>query len=406
MGVDLKQFSLFSSFFLKFILLVLYHLIFKGYKSVDWNSYVTQIEQVIDGERDYSQIKGENGFLVYPAGHVYHFLLVYLFSFKGIVILGQFIYAFLYILLNFLVFNIYDEVLPEKSRWIKIFLALSKPMLKIVTDRLFNDIFAMVYLYGAVLLLLKTQKHSFFLSTLCYSVALSTKFNVMLFLPGFLYIFAKTKGALFMLCQLFFIVFFQILAGLPFILHYPQSYFQKAYDFSREFRYSETINWQMIPESIFRDPIFHKGLLIVHLLLLLGFLIFKWEKPTSIQNFIVKMRLDYWTINGNTRFLDNNFMCRVMFICNLIGISCARSLHYQFLVWYYSTIPFLVWQTKLPTFIKVVYLLSFGYGWTYQRTPFKSCFLFGFHVSLLILLAFYDKKVEKDKEKLEGHDIK
>lgn len=373
---------------------------------MDWNSYVTQIEQVIDGERDYAQIKGENGPLVYPAGHVYHFLLVYLLSFKGTVWMGRIIYSFLSILLNFLIFQIYDEILPEESRWIKIFQALSQPLLKIVIDRLFNDIFVMLYLYAAVLFLLKTQKYAFLLSTLCFSVALSTKFNVLLFLPGFLYVFAKSKGALFMFCQLVFIVFFQILAGLPFILHYPENYFQKAYDLSREFLYSQTMNWQMIPEHIFHDPIFHKSLLIAHLLLLLAFLIFKWEKPTSLQHFIVKMRLDDWAITGNTRLLDKKCIARVLFICNLIGILCARSLHYQFLVWYFSTMPFLVWQTKLPSFIKVVYMLSFSYGWSYQRTAFKSCFLLGFHVSLLILLAFYDKKDVNTRENLEKHDKK
>lgn len=35
----------------------------------------------------------------------------------------------------------------------------------------------------------------------------------------------------------------------------------------------------------------------------------------------------------------------VFFASNLLGILCARSLHYQFYVWFYHTLVWLVWET-------------------------------------------------------------
>lgn len=35
-----------------------------------------------------------------------------------------------------------------------------------------------------------------------------------------------------------------------------------------------------------------------------------------------------------------------MFTSNLIGIAFSRSLHYQFYVWYYHSVPFLLWSSK------------------------------------------------------------
>ncbi len=41
-----------------------------------------------------------------------------------------------------------------------------------------------------------------------------------------------------------------------------------------------------------------------------------------------------------------------LFTANFIGLCFSRSLHYQFYVWYYHTLPYLLWLTPLPTVFK------------------------------------------------------
>ena len=41
-------------------------------------------------------------------------------------------------------------------------------------------------------------------------------------------------------------------------------------------------------------------------------------------------------------------MLLMLFTSNLVGMVFARSLHYQFYVWYFYSLPFLLWTTPLP----------------------------------------------------------
>lgn len=43
---------------------------------------------------------------------------------------------------------------------------------------------------------------------------------------------------------------------------------------------------------------------------------------------------------------------KLCFTCNLIGILCARTLHYQFYSWYAHQIVYLLWQTHYPIYLR------------------------------------------------------
>lgn len=65
---------------------------------IDWKAYMEQAEQYIDGQRDYSMIKGNTGPLVYPAAHLYIYSALYRITDRGKdILLAQAIFAWLYV---------------------------------------------------------------------------------------------------------------------------------------------------------------------------------------------------------------------------------------------------------------------------------------------------------------------
>jgi alpha-1,3-mannosyltransferase len=71
-----------------------------------------------------------------------------------------------------------------------------------------------------------------------------------------------------------------------------------------------------------------KLLMILHLPFLIVFLIFKWAPITQgIGAWLKALRLN--EIGGAVeKKLDPRYVALTMFTCNLLGIVCARSLHY------------------------------------------------------------------------------
>jgi hypothetical protein len=50
---------------------------------IDWTTYMQQVSLFLSGERDYSNLKGDTGPLVYPAGHVYIYSGLYYLTDEG-----------------------------------------------------------------------------------------------------------------------------------------------------------------------------------------------------------------------------------------------------------------------------------------------------------------------------------
>ncbi|XP_073813294.1 alg3, alpha-1,3- mannosyltransferase [Musca autumnalis] len=77
-----------------------------------------------------------------------------------------------------------------------------------------------------------------------------------------------------------------------------------------------------------------------------------------------------------------------LFLCNFIGVLCARSLHYQFYVWYFHSLPYLAWSTEFSLGTRYLLLGLIEYSWnTYPSTNFSSYVLHVCHVLLLLGVA-------------------
>ena len=89
-----------------------------------------------------------------------------------------------------------------------------------------------------------------------------------------------------------------------------------------------------------------------------------------------------------------------LFCCNFIGIAVSRSLHYQFYVWYYHTLPYLAWSTPLPSVSKLLVLgvIEFCLN-KYPATWWSSAMLQCCHLVLLVGL-FWQRPTEESSKKI------
>lgn len=98
--------------------------------------------------------------------------------------------------------------------------------------------------------------------------------NLLLFLPGLLFLIFTTLGLFSTLLHLSTIALVQILLAAPFLTSQKSAltYFHTAFNFSREFLWEWTVNWRWIGEDAFLNPRFSSALLIgnVIALVLLG----------------------------------------------------------------------------------------------------------------------------------------
>ncbi|XP_031633111.1 lethal(2)neighbour of tid protein 2 [Contarinia nasturtii] len=91
-----------------------------------------------------------------------------------------------------------------------------------------------------------------------------------------------------------------------------------------------------------------------------------------------------------------------IFLANFIGIVCARSLHYQFYVWYFHSLPYLSWFTDFNVMLKLLLLGLIEFAWnTYPSTVLSSSLL---HLSHLILLYGIGSKllrIDQDSKRVK-----
>ncbi|KAF2604116.1 hypothetical protein F2Q70_00024211 [Brassica cretica] len=189
----------------------------------------------------------------------------------------------------------------------------------------------------------------------------------------------------------------QILVGLPFLLAYPVSYLANAFDLGRVFIHFWSVNFKFVPERVFVSKEFAVCLLIAHLCLLAVFANYKWCKHEGGIIGFMRSRRFFLTLPSSLSFSDllisgslaKEHIVTTMFVGNFIGVVCARSLHYQFYSWYFYSLPYLLWRTSFPTWLRLILFLGIELCWNvYPSTPASSALLMGLHLTVLLGLWF------------------
>ncbi|CEG79897.1 hypothetical protein RMATCC62417_14308 [Rhizopus microsporus] len=260
-----------------------------SYTEIDWKAYMQEVEGFLNGERDYTKLRGDTGPLVYPAGFVYIYSLLYYLTNRGTnVRTAQYMFEALYLINQSIVMGIYSRS-KKVPPYVILLLACSKRFHSIFLLRCFNDPVAMSFMYACILAMTYRR---WTLGTVLFSCALSIKMNVLLFFPAFGILLWLTLGAWKTVGQLGLLAMTQGLLAYPFLASYPKSYFSKAFEFGRAFDYTWTVNWRMVSKETFLSDWFSKLLLAGHGGVLLAFIIHIWLKPRFTKR--IEKRICRW----------------------------------------------------------------------------------------------------------------
>ncbi|CAM9454777.1 unnamed protein product [Ectocarpus fasciculatus] len=360
-----------------------------AYTEIDWVAYMQEVKGFLDGERNYLNLRGDTGPLVYPAGFVYAYSLLYWVTDRGEdIFTAQYIFMGVYVSLMVMVLSIYRRAgSSAMPLWSILLVCTSRRVHSIFVLRLFNDGVAMWLLYGAVYLFLLNRWR---LGCVSYSLAVGVKMNILLFAPGLLLLLVQANGIGGAAVCLSICAGVQLLLGAPFLLQHPVAYLSRSFELGRVFKFEWTVNFKFLTEEAFVSP----GLSIALLALTLAALALfasKWLRSAREVKAFSTSDLRAGEGEGgatggavNAR-LHPEYIVKTLFVSNFIGIVFCRSLHYQFYSWYYHTLPFLLWQTSLPVALRLVVLCGVEMGFNvFPATALSSAVLQVCHLAILV----------------------
>lgn len=373
------------------------------YTEIDWKAYMQEVEGVLNGTFDYSKLKGDTGPLVYPAGFVYIYMIFYFITSQGAnVKIAQYFFAIFHVVLLILVFRIYERTKKVPPYVLILVFSTAYRIHSIFVLRLFNDPVAMILLYASINAFLDEK---WYLGSVLYSLAVSIKMNILLFAPAVLVAYISNLGLISTFIQLSICAVIQLILGLPFLISNPAAYIKGAFNLGRVFEFKWTVNWRFLPENIFVHPYFHLGLLLLHVLTVCYFAP-KWMKYLSAYKKLRTIQADLDSQFSKETKVDMSTASQLfilpIFTANFIGLVFSRSLHYQFYIWYYHTLPYLIWCCEYKTATRLVILGFIELCWnTYPSTVYSSLCL---HACHLIILYCLNKQVLKSLSSTKKDD--
>jgi len=343
------------------------------YTEIDWMTYMQQVAVPMDGVFDYAAMTGDTGPLVYPAAHVWIFSALRVVT-QGVVIKAQVIFAGIYVVNIALVAWIYAVAAPRSfPPFLLPILSCSKRVHSIFVLRLFNDGPATTLAHAGVLLFVHRR---WTLGCILYSISVATKMNFILYSPALAVLLLHELGLPGLVKHVLLCVVVQVILAAPFLATAPATYMRGAFNIGRTFKHKWSVNFKWVPcapraldevtlledcDGVFTSPVFATSLLVLTAVLLLAFAHRHWLGARRGG-----LRGMFHTLAGGSpkgpRIAPRE-AARALFCSNFVGIALARSLHFQFYVWYFYSLPLLAWSTRLPVPVRVALLVAIEAAW-------------------------------------------
>ncbi|KAJ2890727.1 dolichyl-P-Man:Man(5)GlcNAc(2)-PP-dolichol alpha-1,3-mannosyltransferase, partial [Coemansia aciculifera] len=292
-----------------------------SYTEIDWQAYMQEVAGVVAGERNYAKLRGDTGPLVYPAGFVWLFSLLWRMTGGGRDIrLAQYVFMGVYLATLALILALYRRARVPPA--LVGLLVISRRMHSIYVLRLFNDCATMVFAYTAVFAMCDRRWIKW--SGLLLSAGVAIKMNVVLMLPGAAFVWWRAGGWRLVVAQALVIVASQVIVAAPFLWAYPGEYVGRAFEFGRQFDFTWTVNWRFIGAEVFGSSQWALALLFAHAMILAILGLVVWPRLSGSTSWkilkdgcLARRRQTLATVSTDEVLL-------VMFSANLVGIVCAR----------------------------------------------------------------------------------
>ena len=425
------------------------------YTEIDWRAYMDEVGGFLQGERDYTKLKGDTGPLVYPAGFVYLYAIL-----KKVIIgcaddapcddahdvrVAQYVFLVAYVAHLAVTLATYREARGVVPPYALITLALSKRVHSIFVLRMFNDGVASLFAHAAIF---AAQRRRWPLAFFLLSLGVSVKMNVLLAVPPALVLLVGGTRPRTAIVSVAVFVTTQIVLSAPFsIAGFARKYASRAFEFSRAFDYTWTVNWRFVSKETFGSSAFNRTLLVAHVTGLLAFAHKKWYAPLNEEKEKARRTVSRRGASNDEKkerfffgffadwfrrlprdaspsetmersLTDPAHVMSTMHEGVFIGVLFARSLHYQFYAWYFHSLPFLLWRcdaidatagrvfgadtglaVAASDLVRVALLLTIERSWNvFPATEESSRTLFAAHAVLLVGL-FVSRNARVGKKK-------
>lgn len=257
------------------------------------------------------------------------------------------------------------------------------------------------------------ETSSLFLGSLLFTLALSIKMNVLLYLPGFLIVnYILNNGCMAsVLRHVFLIIFVQVILAWKFLkldqlysggepaenMTIRINYLKNAFQFNRKFLYEWSVNWKFVPEDVFQSEVFHRCLLYLHVSVLLIFIFTRFNIKKSIGKTLGLIFKSMEKPNESVfeHRMNPFIVFYILLVTNFIGVLFARSLHYQFLSWYYFHLPFLYASAGWNSYFMIAFHIFHEYLWNVFPSSWNSSLALMILLSTLLMCLFVNNPLKR-----------